>query len=169
MVTIITGTIKANFPSRVAFRVSSMVNSRTILDVNGAEKLLGRGDMLFHPAGMPKPERLQGCYVTQEEIRKIVDYWKSCCSTTYLLEGIGDEKDPFPVENEKSTDGIFEEAVRLVRSTGSASTSLLQRRLSIGYGRAARILDQMEEARIVGPSRGSKAREVLNTNLRTEN
>lgn len=160
-VTVITGTIKANFPSRIALRVSSMVYSRIILDVNGAEKLLGRGDMLYHPSGMPSPERIQGCFVAQEEIRRIVAYWKGRCPTNYLMEDIGEDVQEIDTEENEETDEMYAKAVRLVQEAGTGSTSFLQRRLSIGYGRAARILDQMELKGIVGPARGSKAREIM--------
>lgn len=160
-VTVITGTIKANFPSRIALRVSSMVYSRIILDVNGAEKLLGRGDMLYHPSGMPSPERIQGCFVAQDEIRRIVAYWKGRCPTNYLMEDIGEDVQEMATGLDEEVDEMYTKAVHLVQEAGSASTSFLQRRLSIGYGRAARILDQMEQKGVVGPARGSKAREVM--------
>jgi S-DNA-T family DNA segregation ATPase FtsK/SpoIIIE len=164
-VTVITGTIKANFPSRIAFRVPSMVNSRTILDSNGAEALLGRGDMLYHPAGAPKPERIQGCYVSTEEVKAIVAHWRDQGETQYLMENLA-EADPHESEGDEGPgidpqDAQYLEAKRIVIQTQIASTSLLQRRISIGYGKAARLLDQMEREGLVGPPRGSRPREVL--------
>jgi len=163
-VTVITGTIKANFPSRIAFRVPSMVNSRVILDTNGAEALLGRGDMLYLPAGAPKPERIQGCFVTTEDVKALVSHWRDEADTVYLMEGLA-EAEPSPEETGgsgmDSNDAEYMEAKRIVIQSQTASTSLLQRRISIGYGKAARLLDQMEREGLVGPPRGSRPREVL--------
>jgi len=162
---IITGLIKANIPSRVAFNVASQVDSRVIIDQQGAEKLLGQGDMLFMPPDKPKPSRLQGAFVSDREITNLVSYLKT--------QGVPpDYKDDiFDVVSNDSTksvsvggdavDALFDEAVDVVKSAGKASASLLQRRLSIGYARAARILDELEEKSIVGPAQGSKPRDVL--------
>ncbi len=161
---IITGLIKANIPSRISFNVASQVDSRVIIDQPGAEKLLGKGDMLFIPPDVPKPIRLQGAFVTDKEITNLVDYLKS--------QGIKPEYKPEILEANERTDksiaagggevdSLFDEAVEVVTSTGQASASFLQRRLAIGYARAARIIDEMEEKGIIGPKSGSKPREIL--------
>ncbi|MBC8584555.1 DNA translocase FtsK [Youxingia wuxianensis] len=172
-VDVITGVIKANIPSRIAFAVSSQVDSRTILDMGGAEKLLGRGDMLFSPVGSSKPLRVQGCFVTDEEIEKVITFIKSDSSADYD-ESIAQEIDNHVVSGKKgssgdgSNDGAPNEedemlfpAIECVIEAGQASTSLLQRRLKLGYARAARIVDEMERRGIVGPFEGSKPRQVL--------
>jgi S-DNA-T family DNA segregation ATPase FtsK/SpoIIIE len=162
-VDVITGVIKANFPARLAFQVSSKVDSRTILDMNGADKLLGRGDLLFLPPGKPKPIRAQGTFLTDAEIEKV---------TAFLREQRAPEYDSMLMEQqtrqatsavEEGDDEMYDTAKNLVLDTGQASTSFLQRRLRIGYGRAARILDQMEQEGIVGPPQGSKPREIIIT------
>ncbi|MCY0884545.1 MAG: DNA translocase FtsK, partial [Firmicutes bacterium] len=160
-VDVITGTIKANIPSRIAFAVSSQVDSRTILDAAGAEKLLGRGDMLFHPVGAPKPTRIQGAYVSEAEVEAV---------TRYLARAAGGESPAAeaprfeePVEEEQgaaAADPLFLEALRLVVEHRQASASLLQRRLRVGYSRAARLVDIMEQLGYVGRAEGSRAREV---------
>lgn len=161
-VDVITGIIKANMPSRIAFAVSSQIDSRTILDMGGAEKLLGRGDMLFHPTGMPKPQRVQGAYVSDDEIERIVEAVKAQAQPTYNEE-IGtaavntEEKGG---SDQEEWDDLIPEATRLFIENGQASISLLQRRFRVGYTRAARIVDQMEQRGLVGPYEGSKPRQI---------
>ncbi|SES77780.1 DNA translocase FtsK [Anaerobranca gottschalkii] len=163
-VDVITGVIKANITSRIAFAVSSGADSRTILDMGGAEKLLGKGDMLYYPVGSPKPIRAQSSYITDEEVEKLVSYVKQNQTPEY------DEK--FEVENEKiedyELDELFNEAAQLVVDTQQASISLLQRRFRIGYNRAARIIDDLEKMGIIGGFEGSKARRVLITSKQLE-
>jgi S-DNA-T family DNA segregation ATPase FtsK/SpoIIIE len=166
-VDVITGLIKANVPTRVSFRLATKVDSRTILDSNGAEALLGRGDMLFLPPGTSRLQRLHAPFVTEKEIADVVAFWKNQGEAQYVqgfLESPRDEKgrdlDAEP-EDGDSNDELFEDAVRLVLEFGKASTSLLQRRLRIGYGRAAHLIDMMERDGIVGPADGSKPREIL--------
>ena len=163
-VDVITGTIKANIPSRISFAVSSQVDSRTILDMAGAEKLLGKGDMLFYPSNFSKPIRVQGAFISDKEVEKIVDYLKEQNVTDYddkIIENIQNE---IELENiAKDTDELLPEAINLVVEAGQASISLLQRKLKIGYARAARIIDEMEENGIVGGFEGSKPRKVLIT------
>jgi S-DNA-T family DNA segregation ATPase FtsK/SpoIIIE len=168
-VDVITGTIKANIASRIAFAVSSQVDSRTILDMVGAERLLGRGDMLFLPIDASKPTRIQGCFVTEAEIEALADFWRAQESPTYLLHPtdfdtpVGSE-----LEDDEEEDELYPAAVRLVVAHGQASTSMLQRRFKIGYGRAARLLDLMERRGIVGPLDGAKPRQVLVTRAEAE-
>nr|WP_255666619.1 DNA translocase FtsK [Halanaerobium polyolivorans] len=157
-VDVITGLIKANIPSRISFAVSSATDSRTILDMGGAEKLLGNGDMLFAPVGMQKPMRIQGAYLTDHELNKITDFVKSQAKTDYEIEKDDIQEVELSLDDEQ--DELYEEAVKLVVKY-RASISMLQRRLHIGHSRAARLIDQMEEDGIVGPYAGSKAREVL--------
>lgn len=172
-VDVVTGLIKANIPTRIAFAVSSQIDSRTILDVGGAEKLLGRGDMLFYPVGAVKPHRVQGCFVSDEDVEKVVEFVKSDHSNEYS-EDIMNEierqaakekgaKSGLPEDNEEERDVMLEQAIEVVVEAGQASTSLLQRKLKLGYARAARIIDQMEARGVVGPYAGSKPREVLLT------
>jgi len=158
-VDVITGIIKANIPSRIAFAVSSAIDSRTILDMGGAERLLGRGDMLFLPAGQSKPVRVQGAFVSDQEVEQIVDFVIAQQKAQYQEEMIPTEEEE--ITDLDDTDDLFEEAVNLVASQDTASVSYLQRKLKIGYARAARIMDQMEERGIVGPAEKSKPREVL--------
>lgn len=169
-VEVITGLMKANIPARIAFSVASLIDSRTILDCPGAEKLLGRGDMLYLTADLSKPKRLQGAYVSEEEMKEVVHYLKgdeapqyddsivnkggSSSGTVNMFGGPSDDQDP-----------MFEEAKRVVLESGKASASLLQRRMKVGYARAARLLDEMEEAGIVGPADGAKPREVFGEHL----
>lgn len=158
---VITGVIKANFPTRIAFRVSSGIDSRTILSTQGAENLLGKGDMLFLPPGTSRLDRVHGAFVSEEEISQVVDFIKAQREPDYLDESVLTAMD----DNAKDDDGgdedpMYEEAVRVVLRDGRASTSHVQRRLSLGYNRAARIIDQMERDGLVGPSRGSKPREI---------
>lgn len=162
-VDVLTGLIKANFPSRISFRVSSKVDSRTILDANGAEQLLGMGDMLFLSPGTSRLVRIHGAYISEKEIANITRFLKDQGVPEYreeVLQG-QEESDTGLVDLSELEDDLYEEAARFVVETGKASTSLLQRRLRIGYGRAARLLDMMEHEGIVGPSEGSKPREVL--------
>jgi S-DNA-T family DNA segregation ATPase FtsK/SpoIIIE len=157
-VDVITGLIKANIPSRIAFAVSSMVDSRTILDGPGAEKLLGRGDMLYLPIGSNRPTRVQGAYVSDQEIERIADFWKDQGRPAYdtsLLQA------RTPEEGEDGEDELLGQAARIVVQTGYGSVSLLQRKMKVGYVRAARIVDQLEARGIVGPPQGSNPREVL--------
>jgi S-DNA-T family DNA segregation ATPase FtsK/SpoIIIE len=165
-VDVITGLIKANFPSRISFRVATRVDSRTVLDVMGAEHLLGKGDMLFLPPGSSRLIRVHGAFVTETEINRVVDFWKEQATPEYdqsfLVAPPTDDAEP---EGEEAAPGrqdpMYEEAVRIVLEMGKASTSTLQRRLRLGYGRAARILDMMQRDGIIGPPDGSKPREVL--------
>jgi S-DNA-T family DNA segregation ATPase FtsK/SpoIIIE len=170
-VDVITGLIKANFPARISFRVASKVDSRTILDANGSESLLGRGDMLYLPAGSSRLHRIHGPLVNEDEITGVCDFWRAQAKPLYnqqLLEppkedtesgscssGTGEGGED-PVDDE-----IYQEAVRVVCEMGRASTSTLQRRLRIGYGRAARLIDIMYKDGIVGPPDGTKPRELL--------
>lgn len=167
-VDVITGLIKANIPSRIAFAVSSQVDSRTILDGVGAEKLLGKGDMLFFPTGAPKPVRVQGAFVSDEEVEKIVDFIKSNGTANYsedILESIENnnksDKELAEEADDDDTDPFLNEAIEIVVETGQASTSFIQRRFKVGYARAGRIIDQMEERGIISGYQGSKPREVL--------
>ena len=158
-VDVITGIIKANVPSRIAFAVSSGTDSRTILDGNGAEKLLGRGDMLFQPMGENKPNRVQGAFISDEEVEAVVNFVKDQQEANYVEEMI--PKDEPKQAQEEAEDELYDDAVALVVDMQTASISLLQRRFRIGYNRAARIVDEMEMRGVVGPSEGSKPREVL--------
>ena len=169
-VDVVTGVIKANIPTRIAFAVSSQIDSRTILDTGGAEKLLGRGDMLFNPVGATKPNRVQGCFVSDEEVEAVVDFIKHGGSADYDDNIMVEIERQAAMEKQKKTglpedapddDPMLEEAIRVVVENGQASTSLLQRRLKLGYARAARIIDEMEQRGIVGPYEGSKPRKVL--------
>ena len=158
---VITGLIKANIPSRLSFTVSSATDSRVILDMSGAEKLLGRGDMLFLPVGQSKAKRVQGAFVSNREIEKIVDYVSAQGEATYApgLASLDDVDNSVP-EGDAEQDERFLDAVRVIVETGQASVSMLQRRMRLGYTRAARIVDQMAEAGIVGPSDGSRPRQI---------
>jgi len=159
-VDVITGIIKANIPSRIAFAVSSGTDSRTILDSNGAEKLLGKGDMLYLPMGANKTTRVQGAFISDEEVEGIVDFVKKQQKANYVEEMIPDEE-PKNSSNQPAEDELYEDAVAMVIDMETASISLLQRRFRIGYNRAARIVDEMEMRGVVGPKEGSKPREVL--------
>ena len=174
-VDVITGIIKANIPSRIAFAVSSQVDSRTILDMAGAEKLLGKGDMLFYPAGAPKPTRIQGAFISDKEVEKIVDFIKNNGEATYnddILQQIENsnstDKEIDSQDEDDNTDPLLMEAIDVVVETGQASTSFIQRRFKVGYARAGRIIDQMEERGIISGFQGSKPREVLMTKERWE-
>ena len=167
-VDVITGLIKANVPSRIAFAVSSQVDSRTIIDSVGAEKLLGKGDMLFFPAGAPKPVRVQGAFVSDEEVEKIVDFVKQNGTANYsedILESIENgnktDKEIEETDDYDDTDPFLMDAIQTVVETGQASTSFIQRRFKVGYARAGRIIDQMEERGVISGFQGSKPREVL--------
>jgi DNA segregation ATPase FtsK/SpoIIIE, S-DNA-T family len=168
-VDVITGLIKANFPARISFRVATKVDSRTILDANGAEALLGRGDMLYLPSGSARVHRLHAPFVTEKEIAAVVEFWKAQGAAEYeqkFLEAPKEERENVAVGEDGEMDGdendpLFNDAVRLVIEFGKASTSLLQRRLRIGYGRAAHLIDLMERDGIVGAADGPKPREVL--------
>ena len=172
-VNVVTGVIKANIPTRIAFAVSSHIDSSTILDCAGAEKLLGRGDMLFRPVGANKPNRIQGCFVSDEEVERVVEFVKSGGKASYddnvLLEierQAAIEKQQrtgVPEEGANDDDPVLDEAIKVVVELGQASTSLLQRKLKLGYARAARIIDQMEERGIIGGYEGAKPRQVLIT------
>jgi S-DNA-T family DNA segregation ATPase FtsK/SpoIIIE len=161
-VDVLTGLIKANFPARIAFQVASKVDSRTILDVNGAEHLLGQGDMLFMPPGSSRLQRIHGGFVSEVEIKRIVDFLKAQGTPEYdesILEG-ADDDEPLIVGDDE-VDPKYDEAIQIVCEARMASTSLIQRRLRIGYNRAARMIERMEREGIVGPGDGSKPREVL--------
>jgi S-DNA-T family DNA segregation ATPase FtsK/SpoIIIE len=165
-VDVITGLIKANFPARISFRVATRVDSRTILDVMGAEHLLGKGDMLFLPPGSSRLIRVHGAFVTEQEINRVVDFWKQQARPEYdqsfLIAPPSEEEEETPVEElDGEQDPLYQDAVRVVLEMGKASTSTLQRRLRLGYGRAARILDTMQRDGIIGPPDGSRPREVL--------
>ncbi|ASA22201.1 FtsK/SpoIIIE family DNA translocase [Paenibacillus donghaensis] len=159
-VDVITGLIKANIPSRIAFGVSSNVDSRTILDMPGAEKLLGRGDMLFLPMGASKPVRVQGAFMSDQEVETIVQYVSSQGEATYD-ESIVPEVDDTVEEDQEPQDALYEQAVQIILEAKQASVSLLQRRMRVGYTRAARLIDSMEARGVIGPYEGSKPREVL--------
>lgn len=160
-VDVITGLIKANIPGRIAFAVASQTDSRTILDQSGAEKLLGRGDMLFTSAEISKPKRLQGAFVSSKEIERIVSFLRKKGEPDYNLAITEITKAGTVFDNPEDSDPMLEESVRVVLQSGKASTSLLQRRLRIGYSRAARIMDLLEQAGVIGPPDGSRPREVL--------
>lgn len=169
-VDVLTGVIKNNFPSRIAFQVSSTADSRTILDTKGAETLMGMGDMLYSPSGAGRPVRLQGAFISTEEAEDIVDFVKAQQEVEYVQEEFIPLEDSSSSSSGTSTDDsdadeLYDEAVNIILENDAASTSLLQRRLKIGYGRAARLLDLMEERGIVGPPRGSKPREVVLNNV----
>lgn len=178
-VDVITGLIKANIPSRISFAVSSQIDSRTILDMGGAEKLLGRGDMLYYPVGSSKPTRVQGCFVTDSEVERVVTFIKQGEKGEYddhimteieqsaaQVKGKGGSSASSAAAGDADgtdSDELLEQAIAVVVEAGLASTSLLQRRLKVGYARAARLVDEMEEKGIVGPFEGSKPRKVLMT------
>jgi S-DNA-T family DNA segregation ATPase FtsK/SpoIIIE len=174
---VITGLMKANIPSRIAFAVASAMESRIILDTQGAEKLVGKGDMLYAPIGNGKPLRVQGCFVTDAEVEAVASYVKENYTADYnqqVLEDIekkaqqtgkkaASASDPEPNAEEMDGDEMLPAAVDVILETGQASVSMLQRRLKLGYARAARIVDEMEEKGIVGPFQGSKPRAILIT------
>ena len=178
-VNVITGVIKANIPSRIAFNVTSQIDSRTILDTPGAEKLLGRGDMLYNPSGATKPQRIQGNFVSDREIERVINFIKEQYEATYdeeiieniqkeqerIVSGAGEaeeaEDDSMSRSGSDTKDELFIQAVEMVLDNGQASVAMFQRRFKIGYQRAARLIDQMEERRIIGPYEGTKPRQVL--------
>jgi S-DNA-T family DNA segregation ATPase FtsK/SpoIIIE len=172
-VDVITGLIKANFPSRISFRVATKIDSRTILDANGAESLLGKGDMLYLPSGSARVHRLHAPYTSEKETHAVVEFWRSQAQAQYeqkFLEVPKEEREGVAGSaadgesgdsGEEEHDELYNDAVRLVIEFGKASTSLLQRRLRIGYGRAAHLIDLMEQDGIVGAADGPKPREVL--------
>ncbi len=174
---VITGLMKANIPSRIAFAVASAMESRIILDTMGAEKLVGRGDMLFSPLGSGKPTRVQGCFISDEEVARVVDFVKKSGTANYSdevmqeIEQHAADKDKAakgvggsaPAEAGDDYDELLPAAIEVVLETGQASVSMLQRRLKLGYARAARLVDQMEEKGVVGPFEGSKPRQLLIT------
>jgi len=176
-VDVITGLIKANITSRVTFQVASQVDSRTVLDMAGAEKLLGLGDLLFVSAEITKPRRIQGPYVSEKEVRRVANYIKSKIPPKELLRDLGGQEIPneLAVDLEKTLeapetefegfyggeDPLYEEAKRVVIEARKASASLLQRRLRVGYARAARLIDMLEERGVVGPGEGAKPREII--------
>lgn len=165
-VDVITGLIKANIPSRISFAVSSQIDSRTILDMAGAEKLLGRGDMLFYPTGQQKPIRVQGAFVSEKEIERVVEFIKSQSDSQYdssIIEEIDSKVSDDENGTEDECDELLPQAIELVIEAGQASASLLQRRFKVGYARAARMIDQMEARGIIGGFEGSKPRQVLIT------
>ena len=162
-VNVVTGLIKANFPSRIAFAMASQIDSRTILDMPGAEDLIGRGDMLFQPADLPRPIRLQGVYVSDKEIANITEHWRADAEPHYDMGIVdtGDEAAEAEAEPDEEADRLLPDAIGVVQEYDRASASLLQRRLKIGYARAARIIDQLEARGYIGPFDGSNARQVL--------
>ncbi|MEK7101447.1 MAG: DNA translocase FtsK [Patescibacteria group bacterium] len=173
-VDIITGLIKANIPTRIAFAVSSMIDSKVIIDQPGAEKLLGRGDMLYIPPDQAKPTRIQGAFVSDKEIHQLIDFLKKQGVAPHYTEEVttmpisgksGGRGSAFIAPNGENRDVLFEDSLRLILSAGSGSASFLQRKLSIGYARAARILDELHQAGFIGPADGAKPREVLVKNI----
>jgi S-DNA-T family DNA segregation ATPase FtsK/SpoIIIE len=161
-VDVLTGIIKANFPTRISFQVSSKVDSRTILDMIGAEHLLGEGDMLFMPPGVGRLERIHGAFISEEEVKRVTDFLRNQMKPEYddtILTQVTTDDDPEAGDMEQ--DEKYDEAVDLVLQTGQASISMLQRKLRVGYNRAARMIEMMEKEGIVGPSDGVKARDVL--------
>ncbi|MBQ7121023.1 MAG: DNA translocase FtsK 4TM domain-containing protein [Clostridia bacterium] len=173
-VDVITGIIKANIPSRIALSVSSQIDSRTILDAVGAEKLLGNGDMLFNPVGASKPTRVQGCFISDAEVERVVNHIKSQAQTTYNEDTIHEieakaaaaenaKKKAVDEDDDEEYDPMLNDAIEVVVNAGGASTTMLQKKLKLGYARASRVMDQLEEKGIVGPSEGAKPRTVLIT------
>ncbi len=159
-VDVLTGLIKANVPARVAFAVTSLTDSRVVLDMPGAERLVGRGDMLFMPPDAAKPHRIQGPYIDDRDLQKVVLHWRKMIpEMTFEPEWTS-----FPAAKENDEDGedaLMEQAVEIVRQQGTASASMLQRRLRVGYNRAARMIESMEEAGLIGPADGPRGRSVL--------
>lgn len=171
-VDVITGLIKANIPCRIAFNVTSMIDSRVIIDSPGAEKLIGKGDMLYIPADQSRPSRIQGTWISDKETHKVVNFLKSQGAPMQVTEEItsmavtvGGKKGSILNPSNGSTDPMLEDAIRTIKQHNQASTSLLQRKLSVGYSRAARLMDIMQEMGLIGPADGSKPREIINTNI----
>jgi S-DNA-T family DNA segregation ATPase FtsK/SpoIIIE len=169
-VDVITGVIKANIPSRISFAVSSQIDSRTILDGSGAEKLLGKGDMLYYPVGESKPLRVQGCFISEEEVEQVVSFIKSEQGDTKYEEDIidhinnaSDSKSVDANDSNEDVDELLNEVINVVVEYGQASTSFIQRKFRIGFNRASRIMDQLEERGIISEKDGSRPRQVLIT------
>jgi S-DNA-T family DNA segregation ATPase FtsK/SpoIIIE len=164
-VNVVTGLIKANFPSRIAFAMASQIDSRTILDTPGAEDLIGRGDMLYQPSDLPRPMRLQGVFVSDAEIARVVDHWKEQIEDPHYDMAIIDTGDEGTASADdladEDADRLLPDAVEVIREYDRASASLLQRRLKVGYARAARMIDQLEARGYIGAFDGSNARQVL--------
>jgi len=160
-VDVLTGVIKANFPARISFRVASKVDSRTILDMNGAEALLGRGDMLYVPPGSSKPIRIHGCNVTEVEIRRVVDFLTAQPKPAEFVWSLLPPEPDMPPEDEEEDDELYRQAVEMVVQSRQASISMIQRRLRVGFNRAARMIERMEREGIVGAMDGTRPREVL--------
>jgi len=169
-VNVITGLIKANIPTRIALQVSSQVDSRTILDQGGAEKLLGAGDMLYACAETPQPERLQSAFISEDEVKKVVEYLRKSyideIMETIELSGTVEKggnlfSDSLEEDGNSGEDDLYEDARMIVMEAGKASTSYLQRKLGVGYARAAKLMDMLEDRSVIGPQNGSKPREVL--------
>jgi S-DNA-T family DNA segregation ATPase FtsK/SpoIIIE len=164
-VNVVTGLIKANFPSRIAFAMASQIDSRTILDAPGAEDLIGRGDMLYQPSDLPRPMRLQGVFVSDPEIARVVQHWNEQIDNPHYDMAIveNDEESTGSVDDlsDEDADRLLPDAIEVIREYDRASASLLQRRLKVGYARAARIIDQLEARGYIGPFDGSNARQVL--------
>jgi S-DNA-T family DNA segregation ATPase FtsK/SpoIIIE len=161
---VITGLIKANIPSRIAFMVAGKMDSRIIIDMVGAEKLLGKGDMLYAGVTDPFPIRMQGAFVSEEEVERVVEYVKTLGEPDYIDEEIfydDEEENAEPSLFSEGDDPLYDKALEIVRQQGKASASYIQRRLKIGYNRAARLVEEMEERGIVGPAQGSKPRDLL--------
>ena len=171
-VDVITGLIKANIPARIAFNVSSVIDSRVILDSPGAEKLLGRGDMLYIPPDQAKPTRIQGAFVSEKEMQRLVGFLKEKAPEVHYTDEVTTQQVTIKGKSvggaggssAEGTDSLFDDAVRVICQYDKASASLLQRKLSVGYSRAAKLLDQLEEHGIIGPAEGSKPRDVLTKN-----
>jgi S-DNA-T family DNA segregation ATPase FtsK/SpoIIIE len=168
-VNVVTGLIKANFPSRIAFAMASQIDSRTILDMPGAEDLIGRGDMLFQPADLPRPIRLQGVFVSDKEISNVCEHWRAEAEPHYDMGIVEtpDSSEPAQQFEDLEADRLLLDAVGVIQEYDRASASLLQRRLKIGYARAARIIDQLEARGYIGPFDGSNARQVLRHDVAT--
>jgi S-DNA-T family DNA segregation ATPase FtsK/SpoIIIE len=164
-VNVVTGLIKANFPTRIAFAMASQIDSRTILDTPGAEDLIGRGDMLYQPPDLPRPMRLQGVFVSDQEVKRVIEHWRAEEPHTHYdaaITAVEDEESPTSDDlSDGDADRLLPDAVAVIQEYDRASASLLQRRLKIGYARAARIVDQLEARGYVGPFDGSNARAVL--------
>ena len=160
---VITGLIKANIPSRIAFMVASRIDSRIILDDGGADKLLGKGDMLYVSPARPWPTRIQGAFVSEDEVEHVVEHVKTFGEPDYIDDEIFMDDNEEPVDSffGGESDPLYDEALDIVLNEGKASASYIQRRLKIGYNRAARIIEEMEERGVVGPANGSKARDIL--------
>jgi len=161
-VDVLTGLIKANFPARISFMVTSVVDSRTILDMGGAEKLLGRGDMLYMPSDAAKPSRLQGTFVSDDEIVGVVNFWREQREAEYVAE-FADLPSWLPGSNGDEGEDLYDRALELAREYDSLSVSFLQRRLRIGYNRAARLMEKLEDEGVVGPSDARGSRPVLDS------